>query len=584
LNEGVRIYVATSLAAYGANPKLLTNITPQFVEDPVLNSLSYITMNSPTGTANIGVRHLAEGALNPIGGWKDAYAVQTSSSVALPLIYYQPATGYDYAIGFAYKLNSISPTANTSLPSSALMYNYTSGKFVHPPNGTMARVAVDVNYAPLFKAEKWSDGQSISLADLLYQYVVYENASLNTNSSIYDGYANAVYASSFAPVIGFRVLNSTSLEIYSNYYYPDYNFAALNDATLEPTLGDALPGGSMMPWQLFQAMANVVSSGKAAWSTSSATAKSIDWLSLVSPTDLGYVGSQLSTLTSESYVPPQLAQLQNLTGVPMTNASFAAAGYSALSSFITKYGNAVVSDGPYIISQWQTSTTPNYAVLTKNPNFTSTIIPSALFASATSISVSASPPSIVASGSNFNVTTLSTVIGTNHTAPQPGVNMVIEIVGNGTVVSQASTISGNNGQAIVTVPATLSAGTYTLIVYASSNSSKLIDPFQTTITVIGTASNTSSTSSVSTTVTTSATGLSISMSSSSSTTSSSMSIPSTTSSSSSSTTSSSSNSTTSANNGSTTTLEVASVVVVIIIVVGAFVALRRRGGTTSAPT
>ncbi len=110
--------------------------------------------------------------------------------------------------------------------------------------------------------------------------------------SIYDGYANSDYASGLAPILGFQIINSTSMTVYSSYYYPDYNYAALSDATLGPVLGNRLPGGSMMPWELYQAMANVVSSGKAAWSTSAATAKSIDWLNLVSPIDIGYISPQ----------------------------------------------------------------------------------------------------------------------------------------------------------------------------------------------------------------------------------------------------------------------------------------------------
>ncbi len=78
-------------------------------------------------------------------------------------------------------LDSISPAANVTVPSTALEYNYTTGDFVHVPNGTMAKVAVDVNYAPLLSSEKWSDGQPITLADLMYQYAIFENASLSTN-------------------------------------------------------------------------------------------------------------------------------------------------------------------------------------------------------------------------------------------------------------------------------------------------------------------------------------------------------------------------------------------------------------------
>lgn len=582
---GVRIYLATSLSAYAANPNLISNITPQFVEDPILNTLSYITMKSPTGSANIGVRYIEQGSLNPVGGWNDEYSVGTSAAAVLPLIYYQPSTAYDYAIGFNYNIDSISPTANTAVPTSALEYNYTDGQFVHVPNGTMANVAVNVNYAPLMSAEKWSDGQPITLADLIYQYVIFENASLSSNSSIYDGYANSDYASGLAPIMGFQIINSTSMTVYSTYYYPDYNFAALSDATLAPVLGNRLPGGSMMPWELYQAMANVVASGKAAWSSSAATAKSIDWLNLVSPTDLGYISSQLSTLASESYVPPQLTQIQNMTGVNMTTPSEAAAGYSAISAFITKYGNAVISDGPYVISQWQTTTTPNYAVLTQNPYFSSSVIPAALFAPATTITTTGTIPSLVPAGSTFNITALSTLIGTNQTTPQAGVNVVVQIVGNSSVLSQTSTVTGSDGQATITVPSSIPSGTYTLIVYGSSSASTLIDPFEASITVIAaTSSSSATTSTTSTSVTISATTtITSSSSSTTSTYTSSSSTAPPTSTSTTTTSSSSSSTSSSTSSSSTTTLEVAAVVVVIIIIVGAVVALRRRGGGSPPP-
>jgi peptide/nickel transport system substrate-binding protein len=581
--SAVRIYVATSLNAYAFNPAQLSKVTPNFLEDPILNTNSYMTMASATGSSsvNIGVRYLEQGALNPIGGWKDSYSVAGSAGVVLPSLYYQPSTAYPYGIGFTYKLDSISPTANDTLPSSALYYNYTTGDFDHVANGTQAKTAVTVNFAPLLSSEKWSDGQPITMADLIYQYVIYENASMNANSSIYDGYANEIYSSSLDTITGFQLLNSTSMIEYSSYYYPDPTYAALDVATLLLQPGDALPGGDMLPWQLYQAMANVVSEGKAAWSTSAATSKSIDWLSLVSPTDVSAITSQLSTLSLSSYVPPELTQLASITGVNMTTPSQAQAGYSAITSFINKYGNAVISDGPFIITQYQTTTTPNFEILTKNPLFNSSIYPEALLTPATSITSTAIVPAFLTPGSSFNVTTLSTLLGTNDTQPLSGVKVVAQIVANGSIVSQTSTISGMDGQATISLPSNLPSGTYTLLVYSSNANSSLINPLQTSITVIaGTNSTTSTTTNSSTiistptavtTTTTSSPGMTSSASSSSS------SAPPITISS---TSTSSSTSTTSS---STSTLEIAAVVVVVVIIAVGIIAMRRRGTPSSAP-
>lgn len=538
-----RIYLGTALNVYASNPSLVSNITPNFLESPVLNTMSYLTMTSTTGTANIGVRYLSQGAFNPIAGDTDEYTVDLSAGLYLPLYYYQPSTAYPYSIGVNWKLNSISDVANTPVPSDALMYNYTSGNFENVTSGTDAKTVVTVNFAPLFSTDKWADGQPITLADMLYQYVIAENATFNSNSPIYDT-AAGIYAYDLSTVAGFQILNSTSIKIYSTFFYPDSNYAALSAFTDMFPLGYALPGGNMLPWQLYQAMANVVGSGKAAWSSSAANTKGIDWLSLTNPQDVGAVNTALSTYAASSYVPAQLTQLQKITGVSLVSTSSALSGYTAATSFITANGNAVISDGPYYLASYQTTNTPNYAILKQSPYFQagSTISPQ-LFAQATSITTSdSSVPAIVSQGSSISVTTYSAVIGSKAAATgQAGVSVTAQFIANNAVVLQEKATSGTGGTTTFAIPTSLAAGTYTLTFYASSVNSTLIQPVQTSITV--TSSSASSTTSHSTASITST----------------------------STTTSSNSND-----------LIAAVAVIIIIIVIGAVFAMRRRSPATPA--
>ncbi|MHB2036905.1 MAG: ABC transporter substrate-binding protein, partial [Nitrososphaerales archaeon] len=551
-----RIYLGTALNVYGYNPSLISNLTPNFVESPVLNSIGYMTMSSTTGKADIGVRYLSQGSLNPIAGFTDSYSVDLSAGLVLPLSYYQPSTGYPFLIGANYKLNSISDTP-TSVPSNALIYNSTSGSFSTVGSGATAKTVVTVNFAPLFASDKWADGQPITLADLLYQYVIAENVTFGTNSPIYDT-AAGLYAPGLSTISGFQILNSTSIKVYSSYFYPDSTYAAESAATAMFPLGYALPGGGMFPWQLYQAMASVVGSGKAAWSSSAAQTKSVDWLSLTNSKDVAAINTALSTYGSSSYIPAQLTQLQSMSNVSLVNSATAQSGYTAAGSFISSNGNAMISDGPFYLSTYQVTSTPNYAILTKSQYFNagSTFAPQ-LFAQATSITTQASPPSVISQGSTFNVTTLSTVIGSNTSNGQSGVSVTAQFVANNAVALQETVISASGGTATISIPSSLAPGTYTLIIYSSSSNSTLIQPVQTSITV--TAATTSSSSSFSSSSSTSS-----SFSSSSSTT-----------------YSSTTPSTPSSNN----TLEIiVAAVIIVVIIVGVVFAMRRRStGSAGAP-
>ena len=63
------------------------------------------------------------------------------------------------------------PTSTVAVPTSAVVMNATQDKFVNVPSGTTAKTAVIANFAPML-AESWQDGQPLTLADILYQYIL----------------------------------------------------------------------------------------------------------------------------------------------------------------------------------------------------------------------------------------------------------------------------------------------------------------------------------------------------------------------------------------------------------------------------
>jgi len=280
-----------------------------------MNTITFLNMNSPTGTATIGNLYLSRGSWNPGsassagGGFTDAYTVALASALVLPLFYYAPGTSLPEPLGATWSVQTAGPNGKLSVPSDALYFDPASDQFKQVGSGVKATSMVTFN---LIQGPNYGDGNNATIADLIYGYVI---ASLinYTNSSIYDPTSAATIAPSLQQVVGFKIVNSTAITVYFNYWYFDYNIVTATGIGDFDPLGGALPGGNRFPWYLLKAMADVVASGQAAWSRATATSKKVDWLSLVNPTDVASILSKLNNyLNSSDPVPKELRQLGQL--------------------------------------------------------------------------------------------------------------------------------------------------------------------------------------------------------------------------------------------------------------------------------
>ena len=480
VKAAVVIGLAQSIEPYVTSPSL-QGVTTNFVNDPLLNGLSFLTMNTASGTADIGVRHLAQSSLNPVGGYIDSYSFAWSEATQWPPFLYQPSTGYLYPVGFSFSVQDISPTSNVPIPTSAIVLNATQDKFVNVTAGSTAKTAVIANFAPMLK-ESWQDGQPLTLADILYQYILAGEVTQNTNSSLFDGYPSALFGPSWETVLGLKIVNSTSVEIYSTYYYPDSYFAGENAVSGIFAFTSETGAQGMLPWQVYAGMADLVSTGQDVWSSSASTSTNLPWLSLVNPTDVSNLKAALSSYASSSYVPPEFASLQQLTGTTFVTPGQAAAGYSAAVGFIGKYGTGIIGNGPYILTDYSASTSPAFAVLTKNPNFTwgNQMAPQ-LAAAPVLLSQEAQIPPVLSPGQSITVTALQTPEGTTTTTPASDATVTLQLIGNGVVAYQGNFTTGSTGTVSVTVPSTLAPGTYILSIYTATVGSTLFDPLTETV-------------------------------------------------------------------------------------------------------
>jgi len=449
------------------------------------------------------VRHIAESSLNPVGGYTDTYSVTWSEAVSNPPIFYQPSTGYPYPVGWSFQVKTDSATSNVPIPSTAVVLNATTDKFVNVPAGTMAKSDVVANFAPML-TESWQDGQPLTLADILYQYILAGEVTQNPSSSVYDGYSSAVFGPSWQTMLGFQILNSTSVEVYSTFYYPDQFYAGENAVSALFAFTPFTGAQGMLPWQIYAGMANLVSSGKDAWSTAAATSGKLPWLSLVSPTDVANLKTALTTYASSSYVPPEFASLQALTGDSLVSASSAAAGYNAAVTFINQYGTGVIGNGPFILSQYSASTSPAFAILTKNPAYSwGKLMSPQLGLAPVLVTQQATIPGIISPGQTITVTALQTAEGTKTTSPAPGATVTIQFITNGAIQYQTNSTTSSAGTVTFTVPSTLPLGQYVVSLWTSTAGSTLYNPLTESVQLAAASStSTSSTSSTSMTSTT----------------------------------------------------------------------------------
>ena len=534
INMSVRIGLGMSLSPIYALPSI-TGVYPSFAQSTVLSFQTYLAiMNGTYPNVTIGVRYLSQGSANPVAGFTDAYTDDIATALFTPATLTVPGTGYPVPYIYTYKVVNLTPQTVVPVPTNALWWNPEKQEITTVPPNTTAQMAVIYNFAPLFNNDKWADGQNITLADIIYQYIIASEASLNSSNPIYDPTAATVYTPVLQTIKGFKIINSTAIEIWGNDWFFDPTQAVANLLSAFNPLGYALPGGGYFPWQMYVGMAKVVAEGKAAWSTSTAQSKGIDWLNLVSPTDVNYVLSALKNASASDFIPKSLMEVENLSGVTLVTPQQAEAGYQAAINFINTYGNALIGDGPFILVAWNPSVSPPYAKIVRSPYFHLAPPPQAM-GEPTTYSISFVPPATVYPGETLNGTVMETPAGSTSAVPAPGVNVTLLLEApNGTVLLTKQLTTNSNGVFTFTLPSTLVPGAYIVQLMTYSGESILINPMTESLAVTPPITTTTPPTTTTSTTTTTPTTINI------------------------------------------TTIGITVAVVVIIIIVAAVVLLRRR--------
>ncbi len=329
VQESVRIFLAAQIDHYVAN-KRVKGIINDFGAG-ITSRFTPINSRDGSDMMRIGVAKIYQGAWNPVAGFTDSYSQEMSSSVMDPGDFKNPYTGFTIPVRTTWEVKTAGPTGKLDVPNDAIRWDPSQQKWIQVGQGIKATSEVTFH----MKFGNWHNGRPMDMNDVLYDiYFLYQWG--------WDGAAQtATYDPEYSPkanqaadtLVGVRVIDGDTIEVYQNYWHFDQNEIA-DSAEVWPT----------MPWEMMYAMERSVVDGKLAFSRSEATSKDIEWLSLVVPKDAQIMQSYLEGFEKDNSIPTPLAGLANST--------YCDSRYNASSSWIGEHGNAMISNGPFFLDSY----------------------------------------------------------------------------------------------------------------------------------------------------------------------------------------------------------------------------------------
>jgi peptide/nickel transport system substrate-binding protein len=135
-------------------------------------------------------------------------------------------------------------------------------------------------------------------------------------------------------IVGIRVIDSDTIEVYQNYWHFD-----------EAEIADSAAVWAGMPWEVISAMEKSVTDSKAAFSRSNSIGNNLEWLSLLIPDDANQIKSNLEEFKETKFIPIALAALES-------DPSYYEARYDSTISWIGQKNHAVISNGPFYLENY----------------------------------------------------------------------------------------------------------------------------------------------------------------------------------------------------------------------------------------
>jgi hypothetical protein len=279
-------------------------------------------------------------AWNPVaGGFGDAFGRLVWWAVADPALIAAPHAG-------GWVDNRVTATVAkvgrpVAVPADALLPEPGTGRLVPVGSGKTAALRIDYRV----RNSKFHDGTVMSVADVLYAYAF--AAAWGTGDGADPGLAAAT-ALARERLRGVRVLRVDTETLAFGADQLRYDVPVVEvylDASADGEAAAVAPPWTTLPWHLLALLEEGARRGLFAFSAAAAVRRGIPELDPVrNPALVRQLGSLARELEDRAFVPPALAQ--------RVTAEEARARYRALREFHAAHGHWLVTNGPYVLQQW----------------------------------------------------------------------------------------------------------------------------------------------------------------------------------------------------------------------------------------
>jgi peptide/nickel transport system substrate-binding protein len=331
IEEAVRIFVAQRSEIYVYNKNRVEGIINDHTTG-FANKINFLSIKPKINRDKplvIAYLQKIDDSWNPIGGFLDFSnnlifnLISDSSYLRNPY----NSTLIPWRIKAEVVNSSNKPIFNVD---SAIYWDTKEKKWKYVQKDTKVRsiIKFEIIYS------KWQDGSEMNLYDILYWfYFLWEwSDKADALDYKYSKYVEAFFKPFISLIKGIKIINETTLIIYSNYYHFDKN-----------ELSYIFPPWTSIPWQILLATEELFIEGKTSWYKEEAKELGINWLDLLNSTQSNWISIILSNFKNRSYVPEALYE-GVITPISLEEVN---KRYSNTIVFIKDYKHALISNGPF---------------------------------------------------------------------------------------------------------------------------------------------------------------------------------------------------------------------------------------------
>lgn len=329
IHDSVRIFLACKIDQYITNSKVDGAIND--FGAGITSRFTPINARSNSDTLTIGVKKIYQGAWNPIAGFADATSEQIWGVVSDPGSFKNPYTGYTIPVRSEWQVQSAGPLDKLNVPPDTIRWDPKQQKWISVGPGIKATSKVTFH----FKFSNWHNGIPMDMNDVLYGvYFLYQWGSDSPNdTTTYDSEFSPKASQSAKTLMGVRVINGNTIEVYQNYWHFD-----------KGEIADSAQVWPSMPWEIIYSMEKAVTDGRLAFSKSEASNKNVDWMSIIIPNDAKILQENLENFVERKSIPPGILY--------MNDSKYLQSRYTASISWIKDHKNAAISNGPFYLDAY----------------------------------------------------------------------------------------------------------------------------------------------------------------------------------------------------------------------------------------